>query len=811
MPPMPTPIRQSRVLALIVALHFLAGSIYSVSSPLFEVSDELRHVALVEHYAQGNGFPVQDPKNLGFYEQEGSQPPLYYVSLAALAQLFDLRDFRQIAQLNPHEHSIGRADATDNHNMLLPSEADVFPWRGTALFVHLARLLGIALGCITVICTYAIAQRLTAPFAQLRHVPVLAAAFVAFNPMFVFISASVNNDTLATALASLALALAIYALHDGFTTRHAIGLGLALGCAALTKASALVPVALIPLSLGLQQLWQMRQNRTTKTSFAPFLLRMILLGALILLIAGWWYARNQMLYGDFSATRIQAEIDGFRNPVPTALDLLGEWNGFHQAYWGLFGAVNIPLHPIIYRLLEVLLIAAGLGWLIAIDRLRKKTKLPIPNLQSLISNPTVLGWGLCWALAGLNFAALVRWTMLTYASQGRLLFPSIAAISNLLALGLIYASGTGSVLASRWLRRATARLAKIKFLRSLRCPTLPVAPILLIPTALAALTLAAPILYIRPAYTPPPQLHETALPANIVRTEHYYADGMRWIGYRVDGDSSRVAAGEQFGVTLYWQTSRPIPNNYSLFIKLYDRSDAEVASLNTYPGGGLLPTSRWQVGNVIADHYRLRLNDGIATPTALRLDVGFYRFADPTRQPLPTLDSQGKPTGRQRYEVAGVGGAQDRTISAKEAAAGKAIGYFTLDSSWQRDAAVYVNVARAEQQERQLHLRTHWAVHRDFADDYTIFAQLVDSAGKVVAQKDGRAMNEQFSAKWWREGDFVMDERTLDLPATLPAGNYTLLLGLYRPSDFARLPAMQPNGQPAQDNALRFEVKILPF
>ncbi|MCW1970759.1 MAG: hypothetical protein KIH69_021835 [Anaerolineae bacterium] len=804
MPQIPPSIRQSRILALIVAVYFLAGSIYSVSSPLFEVSDELRHVALVEHYAQGNGFPVQDPKHLGFYEQEGSQPPLYYLSLAALAQLFDLRDFRQIAQLNPHEHSIGRADATDNHNMLLPSEADVFPWRGTALFVHLARLLGVALGCVTVICTYAIAQRLTSPIAHFRLVPVLAASFVAFNPMFVFISASVNNDTLATALASLALALAIHALHDGFTTRRAIGLGVMLGCAALTKASALVPVALIPLSLGLQHLWQLRQSRASKANFAAFLLKMALLGTLILLIAGWWYARNQLLYGDFSATRIQAEIDGLRDPAPTLLELVGEWNGFHQAYWGLFGAVNIPMHQPIYRLLELLLIVAGCGWLIAIHRVKQNKNLTIPN-------PTLFSWGLCWALMGLNFAALVRWTILTHASQGRLLFPSIAAISNLLALGLIYASGAGSALRTRHLNDIANRLAKIQFLRSLRRPRLPIPLVLLIPIALAMLTLAAPLLYIRPAYTPPPQISEAALPADLVRTEHHYADGMRWIGYRVDTDSSRVAAGEQFGVTLYWQTSRPITSNYSLFIKLYDRAENEVASLNTYPGGGLLPTSRWQTGNVIADHYRLRLNNGIATPTALRLDVGFYRFADPTRQPLPTLDSQGKPTGRQRYEVAGVGGVQDRAVSAKESAAGKAIGYFTLDSSWQRDAAVYVNVARAEQQGRQLHFRTHWAVHRDFAADYTIFAQLIDSAGNVVAQKDGRAMNEQFSAKWWREGDFVMDERTLDLPATLPAGSYTLLLGLYRPSDFARLPALQPNGQPAQDNALRFEVKILPF
>ena len=117
-------------------------------------------------------------------------------------------------------------------------------------------------------------------------------------------------------------------------------------------------------------------------------------------------------------------------------------------------------------------------------------------------------------------------------------------------------------------------------------------------------------------------------------------------------------------------------------------------------------------------------------------------------------------------------------------------------------------MTRAEHQGQQLHLQTHWVIQRDFAEDYTIFAQLFDASGKLVAQKDGRAMNAQFSAKWWREGDFVLDERTLDLPANLPAGHYTLLMGLYRPSNFARVPALRPDGTSAKDNALSYEIVI---
>jgi hypothetical protein len=76
-----------------------------------------------------------------------------------------------------------------------------------------------------------------------------------------------------------------------------------------------------------------------------------------------------------------------------------------------------------------------------------------------------------------------------------------------------------------------------------------------------------------------------------------------------------------------------------------------------------------------------------------------------------------------------------------------------------------------------------------------------------VAQADGRASNDWFSARWWRTGDHVEDLHTFDITGLAP-GEYTLKYGLYRPTDGARMPAFDAQGQAIPDAALTQPVTI---
>lgn len=766
-------------LGAIVVIFILSAVLYALSTPLLEVSDELRHYAMIEHLAQGNGLPRQDPAQHGFYEQEGSQPPLYYALMALVVLPFDRSDFMALAQPNPHAQS-GRADATNNWNLLIHTAAWQFPWQKTVLVTQFIRLISLLMGAASVLCVYAFARELTATRDALTHdwVPVLAAALTAFNPMFVFISASVNNDNLIILLNSVGLLLGARAIRRGLTRWRAVLLGVVLGCATLSKVSALALAVVVPMTILLAEYLRARpvNLRAALQTLRPQLGHLALMVGIAVAIGGWWYVRNAILYdGDFTGTTMMAIIAGARDALPSMSELLGEWNGFRKAYWGLFGGVNIPMHEPIYVFFDVLLILSGVGLLrVGRDFARSLKTADASSRIALWTDqalPVLLGVS-TFAVA---FVALIRWTSMTFASQGRLLFPVIAVISTLMSMGLF-----------RLLQvvlRATQQ-------RGLLRHTAPVIMTALV-VGLAALTMLAPLVYIRPAYATPALMDESSLPADIVPTELYFGDGIRWIGYRTH--SERVQPGEEFIITLYWQGLKPISDNYSAFIRLFGRDERELLLLDTYPGGGMWQTTRWLPGQVIADRYRLRIPQTVtvtqAMPTVLRLDVGYWDMQ--TQQFLQTYDAAGNPTGRQRYEA----------------------GALALSASPQPGSGARLEQARIASNDTahvdgRLYFTVTWAVTNDFTDDYTVFAHLFNAAGEKVAQADGRAANGDFSARWWRAGDIIVDPHVFQLPPELEAGSYEIRYGLYRPSNGARMPASDENRNLLPDMALTLPVTI---
>jgi 4-amino-4-deoxy-L-arabinose transferase-like glycosyltransferase len=81
-------------------------------------------------------------------------------------------------------------------------------------------------------------------------------------------------------------------------------------------------------------------------------------------------------------------------------------------------------------------------------------------------------------------------------------------------------------------------------------------------------------------------------------------------------------------------------------------------------------------------------------------------------------------------------------------------------------------------------LRLVWQAAPHAAADYTVFVHVVDAAGQRVAGADAQP---PVPASQWGRGEVIVDEHSLPL-AGLPAGEYHLVVGLYRPDTGARLP-----------------------
>ena len=695
-------------------VYVLVGVWYVVSVPPFESPDEPRHFAVADYIQTQGKLPIQQRDVETRFGQEGSQPPLYYLLVAALIAPFDRSDLDDHLTGNPHA-IIGDPNAPGNRNAY--AHARVYPplLEGSTLALFCARLFSLLLGTVTVAAVWQTA-RLLAPERQ--GLALLAAGLTAFNPQFLFISASVNNDTLVTALGSLLIWQTLQLLHHGFQPRRNLTLALLLALVSITKLSGLLfapPLLLTAFWSG----WRQRDRRG--------LLRFIFTLAVVwLLFAGWWYARNLHLYGELTGTQMMLDIFG-RRGAPSLAELLGEeFNGLRISYWGLFGWFNVFTLKPFYRVMDIVMLAGAVGVLAWMWQRRAQRAQLLPILLLALQLALMLG-------------GLIVWTSQTAATQGRLLFPVIAAISSLIALGL-----------RNW--RLPARAAIV---------------------ALGSFAIAVPIVSIRPAYQPPvvvARLPESATPL--------YArfDDIEVLGYEME--VRRYVPGEAFPITLYWRAIRPSELDYSLFLDLL-AADAVITQLPTWPGYGSLSTSRWQAGKIYQDQYQLLLPADLAGSSTLRLHFGWWKYPEEYR--LQPVDAQGVALQPIILEA----GAYVATDEADYQPAQR------LQHPREFDGIRLLGYSLAEQQ-----LILWWEATAPLIEDYHILVHVLaeeyssEEPNHILAQGDAPP---QLPTHFWRVGERFLSQHLLRLTGDTEVGRYPLYVGWYSTSQPLRLETECPD------------------
>ncbi len=771
---------EKRLVALFLAASFALFNLYSLATPLFEASDEAWHYPFVQHLASGGGLPVQRADQTDAdapWRQEGSQPPLYYALAALVTVPVDDSNWRQIRRLNPHG-DLGLASHDGNMNVVLQSPAERFPWTGAALAVRLARLLSIILSTLTVWFAWLAGRELFPPphpdTSQPDHALWLrlgTMVFTACVPMFAFISGSINNDNAAVLFSTMGVwwALRIARRRDT-TQRAAIIAGLIASAGALSKSSALGLIGLFGLAAVLASISRdaQRQSRTFSrlgghvARLALDAARFTLVVALVVVVcAGWWFVRNLALYGDLLGWNAFLDAVGRRSPPASLAQLWTEREGFVRSYWGVFGAMNVLMPPLIYDALNGMSVVAAAGLIWSLFRPRSASQPSagsatvgaarpasiVHHLAALICRRAPAILGLFWV--GLIFVAFLRWTSLTPASQGRLMFPCIAVIAAGLSYGLFR------------IHRATLWVGM---------------------ALLAAVAVAMPFAVIAPAYAPPPDAWTARLPIPI------NAD-FGGVARLVEGRASaeRAMPGDEVSLYLNWQLTAPAPANYSVFVHLIDEHDVIVAQRDMHPGQGRLALSEEPAGRRWSDFYTVRIPALAHAPRAMRWAVGVYDFNTGQRLRLPD--------GADRA-IFGALTLKERSERASSALLRYENGLELLDYTLARTSA-----APGE----TLGVTTRWRINRTAGQDLSLSLQLLDDQVNKAAQQDlGQPLTQ------WKPGEVVEVTHTLAVDAHAPPGVYRLLLVWYAPADFSRAAAYGVDGQFAGDQIELTRLRIRP-
>ena len=798
-------------IALILVAFIALGVTYSIVTPLFEASDELWHYPFVKHLADGNGLPVQDPENVGPWRQEGSQPPLYYALCALATFWIDTDDAYEghppLLWPNPHVDN-GVITADGNTNLVIHSEKEAFPWHGAVLAVHLIRLLSVLMGAATVFLTYLITLEV---FPGREDVALGAAAINAFTPMFLFISGAVNNDNLVVPLCSLALLMMLRISNTQYPKPNRNGildmywvLGFVLGLAALTKESALglFPLALLVVAV---RVWYQYRSLPPLRRLGLIIGYWLLIIGPALAVSGWWYWRNWRLYGDPLGLNVFLDILGRRHPPATLRQLWGEREGFMMSYWGLFGGVNVPMEAWVYRLLNLLAIIAALG--VVVFLIRKLIRvysgsivgaipcgrpgqvqagqaqdLPLPAhleraqlIRDRLRPDTWVKTAILLAWPVIVFISLTRWALLTWSSQGRLVFSAISTLSILFFLGL-----------SQFVPR--------RHTKSLAC---------LIGGLMFTIATITPFRYIAPTYAKPKPLSEAEIQTIPNRLDVSFDGKMKLLGYDLSIPntqhpiSNTLKPGDSLEITLYWQSLSKMNQNYSTFVHLLDKNELIIAQRDMYPGQGLYPTSLWPPGQTIPNRYVLTLPQTAFAPNQAQLEVGLYDFA--TGERLPAYGPNGEPLGDN------VRFGEIKIVPRTEGGIPNPV-HFNLGN---KVALIgYDMDRRTVSPGETIHLTLYWQALAKMKENYTVFTHVLGEQNRIWAQEDSWPMDGDAPTSTWEPGQIIVDEYKLTVRKDTPPDVYDVEIGLYLADTGQRLRIVGEGGRLLDDRILLSKVRV---
>ncbi len=393
------------LLAIILA-YLVVGALYAALTPPWQAPDEPAHYNYVRYLAENRRLPVlrmgdyphdylEEIKAAKFpatmsiepIRYEFYQPPLYYILAAVVYVLFGGR---------------------------------LFP----------LRLLSVLLGAALLRVAYCIVKEV---FPQREGLALGTAAFVAFVPMHVAMTAAVNNDALAELILAGILWMLVRYIKEGGRERRLVGLGVLMGLGLLTKATTLIALPLAPFAVVASDL----VHRPSERLDAGTLRRCLLPLGCCLLLALPWFARNALVYGDLDILG-QKRHDAIVVGQPRTSEWLARYGAAEVArrfllttfrsFWAQFGWMGVPVDGRIYLALALLCLAVGLGLALFAVRIFRQPHLLTPFQKSAL------------ALLALSFLLSLLsylWYNAKFVQhQGRYLFPALVPIGLAFSLGL---------------------------------------------------------------------------------------------------------------------------------------------------------------------------------------------------------------------------------------------------------------------------------------------------------------------------------------------------------------------------------------
>lgn len=378
-------------------MYFVLRLPWLMTLPITQAPDEPNHFWVVHYIARHMSLPTFDiVHSTGPAAEYGALPPLGYIPQILLTALVP-------DNLAPVFSRLG--------SLLVGA---VVPW--------VAVLLGKEL------------------FPRRQELALALPLLVVFHPQLVFVNSYTNNDSMATALASVIIYMLVKGIKNGLPTGKAAFIGALFGILGLSKHTGLsvAPAVLTGIAMA---------GYANNLTISQILTQIAAFAFAFLTACGWFFIHNYFEFkGDVLGTKTMYESwitilprqnGQVVHPWPKASQI-GWWRYVFFDYVGLFGYMDRYLWRPIYFVYLGYLITAFAGWCNFRAKDTESSGAEEGSTDSLLDRKkTRLVWLLVAAFPSCNLLANLAATITNVTGpHGRYLFPSELCILALIIAGL---------------------------------------------------------------------------------------------------------------------------------------------------------------------------------------------------------------------------------------------------------------------------------------------------------------------------------------------------------------------------------------
>ncbi len=536
----------------------------AVQLPAHATPNELLNFEYIQVMRQIRGLPNRGLVDSEVRYTEWHQPPVYF-TLAALVGLGVPVPTTSENLPPPIEWPANPAYLATHRGNLNPV-IHITPQNTPLLYT--SRFAATFLGIIGLAALYRAGREVHSVAVGLLMVSILA-----FQPNYLHLSASVNNDMPLTALSAIVLAYTVLIIHNDKPPRRFLGLGLLAAAAILAKVNGVFVLVYLVAAWTTVILRHRDWSRTLKS----------MLYSLAGLIPPWaaWLALNTIRMKDTLGLEGSLPVGRVLALGPGDFALLLPWlDDIWRSFWLDWSSGGVGYGPDWYYVLWVLfLLFALLGWL----------RRPLDRQSWLVLPVVLLG---IVAISYLYFAvkALTVKEAGFLVPEGRWWLPVMPGVAWVAAAGF-----------ARW------------WPESYRDKVLVLASFVPLGSTFLLLWFFYPALYPRANQLQPSAVtsHDSAI---------VYNNQLALLEAAVDP----ITLSQETQLSLTWQAIRDIEEDYTVAVQLLVPEQGgwqKIDEQYSFPGLGLNPTSNWHQDEVYEDKWALLADGELNGPTLAQLIV----------------------------------------------------------------------------------------------------------------------------------------------------------------------------------------------